>query len=100
MIINPDIIVEIRFKTHDEGGRESSLFGEFYPCPLFIDGEAFECRVLLGNKRIELGQWYQLPVQFLHRDLVVPMLSPGKPVALWEGKEVASGKVLEVLPKA
>jgi hypothetical protein len=66
----------VRFKTTDEGGRKTALVGEFYSCPFFVDGQAFDCRIYLDGKRIELGEWYQLPVKFLNRDLVMPMLSP------------------------
>lgn len=98
MIRNPDAIIEVRFKTTDEGGREKPVVGDFYSCPFFIDGEGFDCRVFLGNQNIKLGEWYKLPVKFLHRDFVISKLSPGKPFTLWEGKDVANGIVLEVLP--
>ena len=100
MTMNPDAIINVRFKTADEGGRKTPLVGNFYSCPLFVDGEGFDCRILLGNQRIELGEWYHLPVKFLNRGFVVPKLAPGKPITLWEGKDVANGEVLEVLPGA
>lgn len=95
-----DVIINVRFKTADEGGRKTALVGNFYSCPLFVDGEGFDCRVFLGDQKIELGEWYRLPVKFLNRDFVVPKLMPGKPITLWEGKDVANGEVLEVLPDA
>ncbi len=98
--MKPDAIINVRFKTPGEGGRKTALVGNFYSCPLFIDGEGFDCRVLLGNQKIELGEWYRLQVQFLNRNFVVPKLAPGKLITLWEGKDVASGEVLEVLPDA
>jgi hypothetical protein len=88
----------VRFKTTDEGGRKTALIGTFYSCPLFVDGEAFDCRLFLGGRKIELGEWYQLPLKFLNRDFVVRKLMPGKAITLWEGTDVAYGQVLEILP--
>jgi hypothetical protein len=92
--MNADAIIEIRFKTTAEGGRQDAIVGTFYGCPLFIDGEAFDCRLSLNGKTLLLGETYKLPVKFLNRDLVLPKLSQGKTVILWEGKEVATGRVL------
>jgi hypothetical protein len=89
-------IIEVRFKTPEEGGRNTPVVGDVYSCPLFVDAEGFDCRGLLGKQRIELGNSYKLPVKFLNRDSVIPKLSPGKPVTLWEGQDVASGAVLEI----
>ncbi|WP_159289339.1 hypothetical protein [Methylosinus sporium] len=100
MTAKPDVIINVRFKTADEGGRKTALVGNFYSCPLFVDGEGFDCRVFLGDQKIELGERYLLPVKFLNRDFVVPKLMPGKPITLWEGKDVANGEVSEVLPDA
>jgi hypothetical protein len=97
-IMNPDAIIKVRFKTTDEGGRKTNLVGSFYSCPLFIDGEGFDCRVFLENQEIELGKWYSLPVKFLNLSFVASKLAPGKPIILWEGKDVAQGEVLEILP--
>jgi len=33
-------------------------------------------------------------VKFLRPDLVLPKLSPGKQISLWEGKEIATGSVI------
>ena len=98
MTMKPDAIIDVRFKTTSEGGRRTPIKGDSYACPLFIDGEGFDCRILL-NKELQLGQNYQLPVKFLNRDLVISKLSRGRRFTLWEGKDVASGRVLEVLPK-
>jgi hypothetical protein len=94
--MKPDAIIEVRFKTADEGGRKTPLIGEFYSCPLFVDGEAFDCRIFLETRCVEPGERHRLPVKFLHRDLVIHKLSPGKPITLWEGKHIAIGKVVEL----
>ena len=100
MIVRPDAIIEVRFKTAGEGGRETSVAGDVYSCPILIDGRGFDCRIFLGNMVVDLGEYYQLPVRFLNRDLAISMLFPGKPITLWEGKDVADGKVLDILPSS
>jgi hypothetical protein len=101
--MTPDIIIEVRFKTPAEGGRKTAVGSadgvvvDYYSCPLIVDGEAFDCRLLLERRRLELGQIYDVPVKFLNPQLVLPKLTQGKDVLLWEGKEVAIGKVLRVL---
>jgi hypothetical protein len=96
---NADIIIEVRFKTPSEGGRKSSISGNVYSCPLLIDGAAFDCRILLGDKRIELGHTYDLEVRFLFRDLALPHLALGRAISLWEGKEIANGKIKAIVAR-
>lgn len=96
--MEPDAIIEVRFKTPDEGGRKNAIIGNHYSCPLFIDGEGFDCRLILEGRKIVLGAWYRLPVKFLNLNLVAPRLLTGKSITLWEGKPVAAGKIVEVLP--
>lgn len=95
-MINPDILIEVRFNTPDEDGRKTPISGNTYSCPLFIDEEAFDCRIQIGNQVIVLGVWYQLAVKFLIRDRAVSKLSLGKSIFLWEGKKIAQGKVVEI----
>jgi len=95
---NADAIIEVRFKTPSEGGRKSPISGNVYSCPLLIDGEGFDCRIPLGDRRIELGQTYDLEVRFLFRDLAMPHLAPGRAISLWEGREIANGKIKAVAP--
>lgn len=94
--MRPDAIIRVRFKTTSENGRKSAVEGAFYACPLFIDGQAFDCRLLISGKRLELGEYYEVPVRFLFRDLVISKLAVGKEVVLWEGKDVASGSVVSL----
>ncbi len=94
--MTPDAYLEVRFNTLEEGGRNTSITGAHYACPLFVDGEGFECRLLINGKTLELGQSYEVPVKFMNRDLVLPKLNIGKTVTLWEGKEIGTGKVLRL----
>lgn len=90
----PDALLEVRFKTTEEGGRNTPVNGDFYACPLFVDGEGFECRLLIKGRTLELGIRYEVPVKFMNKELILPKLEIGKVVMLWEGKDVGSGKVL------
>lgn len=76
------------------GGRQTAVKGDFYACPIFIDGEGFDCRIFIKGRTLELGKWYELPVKFLNKDHALPKLTVGKSVTLWEGKTVGEGKVL------
>jgi hypothetical protein len=97
--MKPDAIIEVRFLTASEGGRHSNIVGEeFYGCPLFAEGKAFDCRILLNGRTLQLGETYELPVKFLNPSLALPKLSPGKPIKLWEGKDIAAGKIVRLVP--
>jgi hypothetical protein len=95
--MEPDAIIAVRFKTPEENGRRSPIDGDYYGCPFCVDGEYFDCRLLLAGQQLELGETYEVPVQFLRPDLVLPKLRKEKEFTLWEGKEVATGKVVRVI---
>lgn len=91
-----DAIIRVRFLTTAEGGRQTDLIGEEYSCPMFIDNQAFDCRIALMGNRVVLGQTYDLPVRFLDRAAALPLLSCGKSVRLWEGKHVANAEIVQL----
>ena len=95
--MKPDAKINVRFFTTPEGGRTTAVEGQFYGCPLFVDNEAFDCRLLLEGRRLELGTTYEVPVKFLFPELALPKLAVGKEVLLWEGRNVARGQVIELL---
>lgn len=92
-----DAIIEVRFKTSSEGGRRKPIAGEIYSCPLFVDGQGFDCRISLHCQVIEPGKIYKLPVRFLSKELVMHHLKAGTPISLWEGKEIAEGKIQTII---
>ena len=100
--MEPDIYIKVRFKTTAEGGRKTSvkrkspLGPDFYACPLIVDDKAYDCRLLIGDNEIELGKYYDIPIKFLNIDLVLPSLSVGKKITLWEAKEIADGEVTRI----
>ena len=94
--MKPDIIISVRFMLTSEGGRETPVQGQVYSCPLFIDGEGFDCRLLLDGRYLDLGVNYEVPVKFLYRDKALLKMKPGAEVHLWEGRNVANGRVVRV----
>jgi hypothetical protein len=64
------------------GGRNTAVEGQFYACPLFVDNEGFDCRLLMEGRRLELGSSHEVPVKFLYRELALPKLAVGKDVLL------------------
>jgi hypothetical protein len=62
---------------------------------MFIDDHAFECRFFLGEM-IQLGMTYKIAAQFLSLDLVLPYIALNKTVILWEGKDIAVGKIIGI----
>lgn len=95
--MKPDAIINVRFLTTAVGGRNTAVEGQFYACPLFVDNEGFDCRLLLEGQRLELGSAYEVPIKFLYRELALPKLAVGKEVLLWEGRNVAKGQVVKVI---
>lgn len=97
-----DIYVKVRFRTSSEGGRKTPLksrtplAGDFYACPLLVDGEAYDYRLLIGDQELELGEYYELPTVFLNKTVALHNLSIGKNIILWEGKDVADGEVTRI----
>ncbi|MGD0586406.1 MAG: hypothetical protein ABSA86_11650 [Oryzomonas sp.] len=94
--MKPDAYIRVRFKTTAEGGRQGAIEGNIYGCPLFVNGEGFDCRLFHEGRTLQLGETYEVAVKFLNPDFVMPMLSPGKSITLWEGKEIATGNVVRL----
>ena len=72
---------------------------DYYGSPFVLGGDAFDCRLLLQGRRLELGKTYEVPVKFLNWQLVGPRLAEGTRFVLWEGKDVAVGSILRILAK-
>ena len=69
---------------------------DFYACPMIVNGKAYDCRLLIGDQELELGKYYKVPVVFVNKKLVLPNLSIGQNITLWEGKEIADGQVTQI----
>lgn len=94
--MKPDIYIRIQFKTTTDGGRKTPVVGDFYACPLILDREAYDCRLVIEGKTLELGYPYEVPVKFLNWERIKPHLVVGANIVLWEGKDVAHGWVTKI----
>src|SRR5688500_17145122 len=95
--MTPDIIMSVRIFLPSEGGRSTAVSGEVYGCPLFVEDEGFDCRLLLHGVRLELVDVYEVDVMFLTRDVIISRLSIGKEVLVWERKNVGVVHVINPL---
>ena len=96
--LNPDIIIEVRFLTAEEGGRRSPIEGGRYGCPIIANGRGFDCRfVLEGTKRFEPGKTYRIQVKLLDAATALSELKEEAEISLWEGRNIAEGRVFKVL---
>lgn len=93
-VIKAEIVINVRFLTTAEGGRQKPIIGaQMYGCPFFINGEGFDCRLFLHGQTIELGKYYEIPVKFLSPELALPKVAVGKEIFLREFKCTAKGWV-------
>jgi hypothetical protein len=101
MNLVPDVIACIYMFTIEEGGLKRKIISSQYRCPLFIDGEGFDCCLLLDNIKDGLspGKTFEVPIKFLRFDLAQHHLLPGAQFVLWAGRNIANGKILEVCRK-
>jgi len=96
--MQPDALITVRFLPPEEGGRSQPAGGRTFGCPIFIDGEGFDCRLLLDGLVLQPGKLYEVPVKFLRRDYADERLHVGTPITLWEGRTIASGTISRVYP--
>ncbi len=101
-MMNKEAIIFVRFLTTEEGGRQTSIKGDRYGCPLMINGEqGFDCRFVLdGTTVFELGKEYEIPVKFLNPKNALKSLHEGDEIYLWEGKKIGLGVVKKILADA
>ena len=69
-----------------------------FGCPLFFQGELFDCRILLDQIGISLepGSHYTVPIKFLNPILIKPRLKTGTQFKLWEFRFFADGEVVDI----
>ncbi len=93
-----DVLVNVCFLTAEEGGRTKPFTRSEYGCPMYIDNQAFDCRIEIPEN-FRYGNEYVLRVRFLSPDLVLPLLTPGKEIELWEMGAIAKGRVREIIDR-
>lgn len=97
MNTQPDIIARVTMYSSQVCGR-STIPAVRYGCPLFIEGQGFDCRLLLDQvgHGLEAGVEVEVPIKFLYLDLVRELLRPGVRFTLWEAKNFAEGEIVTV----
>jgi hypothetical protein len=83
-----DAVLRVRFLTRAEGGRKAVVKppSGFYSCTLFgdQDREGYDARIVFAGWPAELGETYDLPAQFLSRELTLERFPPGTPFRIME----------------
>lgn len=92
-----DVIIQVKFLTTDEGGRETAIRSRNYGCPVIFDDQGFDCRFAMNKEEVyKLGCSYEIPIRFLNYNAVQPHLELGKKITLWEGKTIATGTITQI----
>lgn len=92
-----DAIVEVELLATSDGGRNGPTPPEKFGCPLEIEGKFYDCRFdLSGSGPLRPGHSSLVPVAFLYREDVLPLLSQGSRFNLWEGRTIGSGRVVSI----
>jgi len=90
-----DIMVEVHLFTTENGGRNGPTPTKFFGCPAEIQGELFDCRLILGESaRLAPGDTAVVPIMFLSPGIVLQMLKVGDEFRLWELRYIGTAKVL------
>ncbi|WP_125932008.1 hypothetical protein [Thiosocius teredinicola] len=96
-MMKADVVITVRFLTQEEGGRNTPIVSDSYGCPLMLGDEGFDCRFVLDGKTcFELGKEYAIPIKFLNRDKAFESLKANSEISLWEGKTIATGRIVDV----
>lgn len=97
--MEPDILISVRFLTPDEGGRAKPVAGHTYACPLCVDWQGFDCRLILDGRCLEPGIHHEVPVKFLYRNDALAQVRPGTAIRLWDQQYIAHGEVIQVFDR-
>src|SRR4051794_13472840 len=90
----PDLLVQITLFETEKGGRQSPILPPHFTCPLMVNEELFTCR-LYFEAAIHPGQTFTPKMRLLLAE-VQNELRPGATFALWDGRPIASGMVLQI----
>jgi hypothetical protein len=91
-----DITAEVTLLPRGSGPRDGPIIGEWFGCPISINGEMFDVRFYLPSHGIELGSTSTVQGAFLSPDLVRPLIHRGTRFTLWEGGTIGEGTVMEI----
>ena len=94
--MKPDIIALLTLYQTDKGGRKGATPPDRFACLLELDGEYFDCRLLLDEVgALSPGQTATIPIKLLSPELLRGHLHVSQEFYLWDGHRIADGKVLE-----
>jgi len=95
-----DARVHLRLYTTAEGGRQNAVDApeDRYRPTARIDGKYFDFR-LMTAVRLELGDAYDVYIAFLDIENAKPHLGVGVGFVIWEGKDVGTGVILELVDR-
>ena len=95
----PDIIAKVSMLPTDQGGKKKSIPPIQFGCPIQLDGEGFDCRLLLDQigKGLAPGETIIVPIKFLYPELARPRLKLGLRFTLYEIGKIGDGEILEIL---
>jgi hypothetical protein len=92
----PDIFAEITLFPCTAGGRKGSTPSDCFGCPADIDGHYYDVRFDLSEVGSMLpGQTTIVPAKFLNPQ-IKKSLAIGMEFTLWEGKDIGTGRVVEI----
>jgi len=95
--IKPDIVAQVRFYANEEGGRKEPTGKDFFGCPLLINNQYYDCRLLLFEiGAVYSGQTVIVPIKFLDSQTVLQFIKVGDEFWLWDRRIFAEGKVIEL----
>ena len=71
---------------------------EYFSCPMMIDGEAYDGRIILRGKAINAGSTFEADIKFLDAIRAMPNLVIGKELFLWHGRVIGRAEVSRIYP--
>ncbi|WAC74384.1 hypothetical protein OU995_06605 [Roseateles sp. SL47] len=93
---HPDLRVRIDLLAASKGGRSTPLRGGEFRTVFGIEGAHWSCRLALPDAGLDATMSQVIEVQFLAED-ARQHFPLGASFSVWEGRDIGSGLVLEVL---
>lgn len=97
-MVQADIMARVWFYPTAHDGRQSPTPKDIFGCLLELNGDYFDCRLLLTEiGPLYPGQQAEVPIKFLNFVLVKHQLAPGKKFYLRDKRIIAEGEVTKIL---
>jgi len=97
LVIQPDLIADVTLYPSERSPRRGPMWGEFFSCPCKLEmdaPDAWDCRILLGNERIALGETKRVGIAFLSGEKAASMFRAAGRFYLWELGIIGEAKVV------